>query len=161
MVALLPNAPQSMKIEEELQQAHFENEQVKAHVNVLFTASIMYNRMLSRLKKYGLSHEQFNVLRILRGQQKRSICQRDILSRMIDRSSNLTHIITRLKDKQLIAVEKSEVDRREYKITITKEGLSLLKKIDREQFADDSPPLNLLTDEEAAMLNNLLDKMRE
>jgi len=150
-----------MKIEDELQQARFENEQVKAHVNVLFTASMMYNRVLSRLKKYGLSHEQFNVLRILRGQRNRSICQRDILSRMIDRSSNLTHIINRLKDKQLILVEKSETDRREYKITITKEGLALLKKIDREQFSEDSPPLNMLSDADAAMLNSLLDKMRE
>lgn len=150
-----------MKIEEELQQARFENEQVKAHVNVLFTASIMYNRMLSRLKKYGLSHEQFNVLRILRGQHTSSICQRDILSRMIDRSSNLTHIIKRLKDKGLILVGKSETDRREYKITITKEGLSLLKKIDREQFSDDSPPLNSLSDADAASLNELLNKMRE
>lgn len=150
-----------MKIEEELQQAHFETEQLKAHVNVLFTASVMYNRMLARLKTYGLSHEQFNVLRILRGQQKRAICQRDILSRMIDRSSNLTHIIKRLTTKGLIRVERSETDRREYSISITREGLALLKKIDQEQFSEGSPPLNYLNNADAAALNRLLNKMRD
>lgn len=148
-----------MRLEEEIKQERFEDERIKATINVLFTASWLNHNISTRLKKYSLYHEQFNALRILRGQHPRAICQREILCRMIDRSSNLTRIIARLKDKKLVQVEKSEIDRREYKISITKQGLDLLKRID-EDFAAEELPLALNVSE-AYHLNALLDKMRE
>lgn len=149
-----------MRIEDELRQSVFESEQHKAHLNVLFTARFLYNKVSARLRKYGIYHEQYNVLRILRGQYPESVCQRDILMRMIDRSSNLTRIIARLKEKKYVAVGKSAQDRREYEIRITKEGLALLQQIDEENHDPATPPLNVLSDKEAALLNELLDKMR-
>jgi DNA-binding MarR family transcriptional regulator len=150
-----------MRIEDELRQHVFESEQTKAHLNVLFTASFLHNRMTARLRKFGIYHEQYNVLRILRGQYPDAICQRDILMRMIDRSSNLTRIIARLKEKNYVTVKRSAQDRREYEISITQDGLDLLQRIDEENRDPATPPLNRLSDEDAALLNELLNKMRE
>jgi len=65
-------------LEEEIQQSSFANEHIKANLNVLFTANWLYNKISSILKPYNLTHEQFNVLRILRGSHPRSMCQKDI-----------------------------------------------------------------------------------
>lgn len=149
-----------MKIEDEIRVKRFESEAVKAQVNILFTASWLYNWVLGRLRPYALSHEQFNALRILRGQHPNAICQKDILSRMIDRNSNLTKIVRKLKDKGFVHVEKSEEDRREYNISITEKGLELLALID-EDFKRDPMPLEHLSPSECFHLNALLDKARE
>lgn len=149
-----------MKIEEELKMKSFVSEQIKANVNILFTAGWLTNRIASHIKKFGVSHEQFNVLRILRGQRPNAICQKDILSRMINRNSNLTKIIRKLIDKQLIDVQKSEVDRREYVIKITQKGLDLLEKIDV-VLEPAMTNMENLSVSEAFHLNYLLDKMRD
>lgn len=149
-----------MKIEDEIRSRSLDNEVLKAQINVLFTASWIYNKISAKLRKYGLSHEQFNALRILRGQHPHPVCQKDILSRMIDRNSNLTKIMRKLKEKALVQIEKSEADRREYVIEILPKGLDLLQEIDKD-FTPEQMPVNNLTVSEAFHLNYLLDKVRE
>jgi len=149
-----------MRLEDEIKAKHFDSEVVKAQINILFTAGWLYNIVSARLRKYGLSHEQFNVLRILRGQHPRAIPQKDVLARMINRNSNLTKILRKLKEKDLVQVEKSTADRREYDIVISEPGLDLLKVIDRE-FVPESLPIQSLSVSEAFHLNFLLDKARE
>jgi DNA-binding MarR family transcriptional regulator len=148
-----------MKIEEELKQENFKHEQMKAQLNILFTASWLTNQFTAILKPYNISQEQFNVLRILRGQQGRPICQKEILVRMIDKNSNLTLIIRKLTDKNLIEVLRSETDKREYQIRILPAGLDLLSKLDAIM---DKPEHNFinLTPSEAFHINALLDKLR-
>lgn len=145
--------------EEEIKQANFANENLKANLNVLFTANFLYNAITTALKPHNLTHEQFNVLRILRGSHPKSMCQKDILSRMIAPNSNLTLIIKKLVDKNWVIVEKAEWDRREYVINITEKGLEHLAQIDVD-FKDKEDNFNKLSTSEAFHLNALLDKLR-
>lgn len=148
-------------IEQEIQQGGFVNEQVKANINLLYTANFLYNRLSVLLKPFDLTHEQFNVLRIMRGSYPSNMCQKDILSRMIAPSSNMTLLIKKLKSKKLVNVEQAEHDRREYIISITEEGLNRLSKIDAHfEIEKDKVKINNLSDEEAKTLNQLLDKIR-
>lgn len=147
-------------LEKEIQQSSFANEHIKANLNVLFTANWLYNKISAILKPYNLTHEQFNVLRILRGSHPGSMCQKDILHRMISPSSNVTLIVKKLVDKEMITVLQSDADRREYVINIKKKGLDLLKELDR-HLENQKEYINTLSDAEAKQLNKLLDKMRE
>ncbi len=146
--------------EQEIKQSNFANEQLKANLNVLFTANFLYNKVTSALKPFNLTHEQFNVLRILRGSHPNSMCQKDILSRMIAPNSNLTLIIKKLVDKNWIIVEKAEWDRREYVINITEGGLELLEQINKDLKSREEL-FSKLSTSEAFHLNALLDKLRE
>ena len=148
-------------IEQEIQQGAFINEQVKANINLLYTSNWLYNRLSSALKPFDLTHEQFNVLRIMRGSHPKSMCQKDILSRMIAPSSNMTLLIKKLKAKQLVNVDQAEHDRREYIISITDDGLKRLSLIDAQfEIEMKKSNINNLSDEEAKTLNQLLDKIR-
>lgn len=147
------------KIEEDIKQTQFNNEFVKAHINILYTAHWLYTRINKQLKQFELSHEQFNVLRILRGKHPGSLCQKEILIRMIAPTSNLTLIIKRLVTKNLIIVHQSKKDKREYKIRISAEGLRRLKHIDK-ILSIDNLHLGGLSLEEAQSLSSLLDKLR-
>ena len=149
-----------MNIEQELQMQHFESDEQKAYLNVLFTASWMKSRINQWLKDYDLTHEQLNVLRIVRGQHSKPVCVRDISERMIDRNSNTTRIIDKLEVKSLLRRSQSEEDRREMVIVLTDRGKELLKKVDA-GFRDTDFRLAALTQAEAQVLSALLDKMRE
>ncbi len=138
----------------------FESDEQKAYLNVLFTASWMKNRINQWLKDYDLTHEQLNVLRIVRGQRAKPVCVRDISERMIDRNSNTTRIIDKLEAKNLVRRTQSEEDRREMVIILTDTGKEVLKKVDV-GFRDTNFRLAALTGAEAQVLSALLDKMRE
>ncbi len=147
-------------IEEELQTHTFPSEQIKANLNIMFTANYLNNIISASLKSFNLTHEQFNVLRILRGKHPECMCQKDIQMRMIARQSNLTLLLKKLKEKGFVTVKKSKTDRREYMINISREGLALLKRIDKET-NNNSAFSNNLSVSEAFHLNALLDKLRE
>jgi DNA-binding MarR family transcriptional regulator len=149
-----------MTIEQELKTEKFQSEQMKAQLNILFTANWLNSRISSQLKPFQLSSEQFNVLRILRGQNGRAICQKEILARMLDRNSNLTLIIRKLTDKNLITVKRSAEDKREYRIVILPKGLEVLSQLDV-LLAKPENNLACLTPSEANYLNDLLNKIRE
>lgn len=147
-------------LEEAIKQTKFPNELIKANLNVLYTSNWLYNKISNNLKPFNVTHEQFNVLRILKGKHPKSMCQKDILSRMIAPNSNVTLIIKKLIDKNFVTVEQSELDKREYEINITKSGLAILKEIDR-GFASATQKFSNLSETEAFHLNALLDKLRE
>jgi DNA-binding MarR family transcriptional regulator len=147
-------------LEQEIKQSKFANEHIKANLNVLFTSNWLYNKISANLKPYNVTHEQFNVLRILKGSHPKSMCQKDILSRMIAPNSNVTLIIKKLTNKRLIQVLQSENDKREYQINITSTGLDLLEKIET-GFKNNSNKFNKLSTSESFHLNALLDKLRE
>ncbi len=141
-------------------QSSFPSERVKANLNVLYTANWIYNRMSANLKPFGLTHEQFNVLRILRGRHPEFMSQKDILKRMVAPNSNLTLIVKKLVDKELIEVSQSALDGRQYEINITKAGLLKLKEVD-EFIKSQKDNFSSLSESEAFHLNALLDKIRE
>lgn len=149
-----------MKIEEALKTNKFKSDQHKAMLNIMFTASWLRNKVVCKLKCYGISQEQYNVLRILRGSHPTTLCAKDITDRMIDKNSNTTRIMDKLITKEYINKLRGEVDRREVNISITESGLELLKEIDKVEAIDNPNYLNL-SDAESGLLSALLDKMRE
>lgn len=148
-----------MGLEEAIKTTKFQSETHKAHLNILFTAGWLRARISATIKPMGITMEQFNVLRIVRGQKHQAIRVKDISGRMLERNSNTTRIIDRLEEKGLLQRLTSERDRRERAIVLTPAGDSVLADIDRawEQYNPHTAPL---TPEEARLLNELLDKMR-
>lgn len=146
-------------IESEVKQEKFQSEFQKAAVNILFTGSWLYNQNATFLKTFDVTPEQFNVLRILRGSHPKPMMLADITCRMIDKNSNATRLVEKLRVKGLVKREICKNNRRQVDISITDKGLNLLTKIDRASDGWQSTLKNL-TKAEAQELNRLLDKLR-
>lgn len=149
-----------MSLEKEIQQEKFANEHEKAAVNILFTGSWLHTLNASRLKKHDITPEQFNVLRILRGSHPKAMMLADITCRMLDKSSNATRLVEKLRQKGFVNREICENNRRQVDISITQQGLDLLKAIDNEESTWLSMLKNI-SKQEANELNRILDKLRE
>lgn len=148
-----------MSLEEEVKQAKFENEFQKAAVNIMFTSGWLYNTNAARLKVFDITPEQFNVLRILRGSHPKPMMLAEITCRMIDRSSNATRLVEKLRQKGFVKRELCKDNRRQVDIVITAKGLTLLAEIDKgtEQWLS---TLKNISKTEAQELNRILDKLR-
>ena len=149
-----------MSIEKDIKQEKFNSEFEKVAINILFTGSWLYNLNAARLKKFEITPEQFNVLRILRGNYPKAMMLADITCRMIDKNSNATRLVEKLRLKGLVEREICEDNRRQVDISITDKGLDLLKKIDK-QAQEWNVILHSITKTEAKELNRILDKLRE
>lgn len=149
-----------MKLEQAIQSEKFETQVQKAGLNVLYTAWWLKTIVSNELKEFGLTHEQYNVLRILKGKYPELMCVRDIGNRMIEKSSNVPRIIDRLELKKFAERSTSLIDKRETVITITNAGIKTLELV-----AKKLKPLFgnavSINEEEALQLNRLLEKMRE
>ena len=150
-----------MRLEDEIKTDKFQSETHKAQLNILFSATWLRNRISASLKPHGITQEQFNVLRIIRGhKQEAGMLAKDIAARMLERNSNTTRIIDRLELKKLVQRLVSEKDRRERPVVLTKAGAKLLANIDAGWQAN-NPHTAPWTTEEAQLVNKLLDKMRD
>lgn len=134
----------------------FKNNRTKALINIKYTANWINSQENEFFRPYGISPQQFNILRILRGAGE-AIKVQVIKDRMIERAPNATRLMDKLCDKNLIERVRCEHDRRVVFISITKDGLKLLEQIDINTGLDF---LNKLSEEEAATLSDLLDKIR-
>ena len=148
-----------MKLEEAIQTNKFKSEVHKASINLMYSAWWIKTILTKELKEYGLTHEQYNVLRILKGKHPESLCVKDIAGRMIEKNSNVPRIIDRLVIKKLVKRGTSSQDRRETNITLTGAGLSILESSTQKVNKTISGQLNL-NEEEAEQLNRLVEKMR-
>jgi MarR family 2-MHQ and catechol resistance regulon transcriptional repressor len=136
--------------------SRFPNNKVKALLNILYTANWIKSHQNDFFKTYGISPQQFNVLRILRGAEK-ALKVQTIKERMIERSPNATRLMDKLCSKDLIKRIACPEDRRVVHIEITTQGLLLLDDISK-NFKNNL--LDNLTEAEAEMLSDLLDKIR-
>jgi DNA-binding MarR family transcriptional regulator len=134
----------------------FKNNKIKALINIKYTANWLYSREIDYFKPYGISPQQYNILRILRGAGE-PIKVQLIKERMIERAPNATRLMDKLCDKKLIERSRCDHDRRVVYIHISKNGLKLLDQID---VSTDITFMNNLSEEEAQLLSNLLDKIR-
>ena len=134
----------------------FPNQRVKALLNIKYTASWLDQIGTELLKPHNISEQQYNILRILRGAAKQ-ITVTEVKERMIQKSPNTTRLMDKLCDKKLIDRNRCESDRRVVFVKITKKGLDLLERINLSDFHD---YMERLTDGEAKLLNDLLDKLR-
>ena len=134
----------------------FPNERVKALLNIKFTANFLDVIGNAFLQPYKISEQQYNILRILRG-AKKAITVKSVKERMVQKSPNSTRLMDKLCEKHLIERARSENDRRVVYVKITPTGLSLLNEIKMDDFEG---CLNNISEEEATLLNKLLDKLR-
>ena len=148
-----------MKIEEEIKQDKFHSEYQKLAINILFTSNWLSANSTKILKPYGISPQQYNVLRILKGQSPKAISVSNIMERMIDKMSNTSRLVEKLRQKELIERVTCESDRRQVDVKITYKGLALLEKVNKEMNAFKNIADNL-SEQEAKTINQLLDKMR-
>lgn len=148
-----------MSIEEEIVQEHFLNQNHKTLVNIIYTHSFLINRMSGFFKGQGITRQQFNVLRILRGQYAKSANLNLIKERMLDKMSDASRIVERLRIKKLVVRKQSRNDRREVEITISQQGLKLLEGTDKE-IKEVYKMFDCFSNDELTHLNLLLDKFR-
>ncbi len=148
-----------MSIEQDIKQTKFKSSRQKAVINILYTNSYLAEKMRDRFAKEGLTPQQFNVLRILRGSHPQPLSTLQIRERMLDKMSDTSRIVDRLVLKKLVAKCTCEQDKRLVDVSITEAGLCLLKKMDAEEHQSDDM-MQALSEEEAELLSNLLDKVR-
>ena len=129
--------------------------------NMIYTANWLQNQFVDFLKPFGISPQQFNVLRILRGAKEEWVTMNDIKSLMIDKAPNATRLSDKLLDKQLVKRKRSEEDRRIVYLSITNKGLALLKEIDESQEGFSMDRFKDVTEDEAKICSDIIDKLRD
>ena len=149
-----------MKIEEIIKSNSPISIEKRTVLNIMFTQNVIADAFNDILKSFDLSVEQFNVLRILRGQKGKPANMCVIQERMIAKTSNTTRLVDKLLLKDLVIREVCEENRRKMEITITEKGLKLLGELDPKIEAHEALFSANLTSEELENLNNLLEKYR-
>lgn len=148
-----------MKIEEVLVMNKFESEYHKASLNVIYTSNFIQSLSKQITDQEKITLQQYNVLRILRGQNGQPATINLLKERLLDRMSDVSRIVDRLVQKELVSRCTSKMDRRAVDIIITRDGLAILDRMDKKMSIDNLLEKKL-TDQECQQLNYLLDKLR-
>ncbi len=148
-----------MRIDDEIRSSKFENNYQKAVINISYTYSWINNMTRCLFEKNNITIQQFNILRILRGQYPNPATVNLLKERMVDKMSDASRIVDRLVQKNLVSRCTNKKDRRAVDIRISEQGLAVLQKMDEEFKIGDFLKDNL-TEEEAEQLSGLLDKLR-
>ncbi|MCE7063680.1 MarR family winged helix-turn-helix transcriptional regulator [Dyadobacter sp. CY326] len=149
-----------MSIETDIKQKKFRSVYQRLALNLVYTSNWLEYKQLEFFKEYDITSQQYNVLRILRGQQMTPIKVSDITERMLDKNSNTSRLVDKLLAKNLAKRSSCPNDRRAVDVVITEEGLQLLKELDP-HVEEWENRFNVLTAEEAEQVSALLDKLRE
>ena len=149
-----------MKLEDAIKQTAFKSEEERLVINLVYTSGWLSSEQNRFFKRFHISTQQYNVLRILRGQYPNPASVGLIQERMLDKMSNASRLIEKLKQKKLIKRSECSKDRRQVDVLVTQEGLLLLEEIDKlsDEMNGICDTLNL---NEKKTLNKLLDKLRK
>ncbi len=148
-----------MAIEQDIQQTKFKNVYQKLLVNLVFTCNWHHNGHLHTFKPYKLTPQEYNVLRILRGNTPNTLRINEIVKRVLDRMSNISRLVDGLAKKGLVVRKPNDTDRRSVDVALTPKGLELVNKLDS-IIETEEQKFSTLTEAEAQQLNDLLDKLR-
>ena len=149
-----------MGIEKDILQNKFTSERQKAMINLLYTYGWVMEKIKNFLAREDITHQQFNILRILRGSHPKPLSTLQIRERMLDKMSDTSRIVDRLVIKGLAKKTICPADKRLVDVIITEKGQKLLKKLDAG--ADHIIEImGSLSEKEAETLCVLLDKLRE
>lgn len=148
-----------MGIEKDIHQVRFTSARQKAMLNTLFTYGWLMEQIKNFLSREAITPQQYNILRILRGAHPQPLSTLQIRERMLDKMSDTSRIVDRLVVKELVKKTTCAKDKRLVDVVITDKGQDLLKKLDTHAHEMDAI-LQGLSEEEAATLSNLLDKLR-
>ena len=150
----------NMKLEDEIKQKKFKNEYHKLAVNIIYTGNWLSHHHYKHCKKYGITPEQFNILRILRGQHPKPATINLLIERMLNKMSNASRLVEKLRKKGLLVRQTNNVDRRACDVLVTQKGLSLLNKMDLNEKNWESLIVHL-SESETITANLILDKLRK
>ena len=148
-----------MRLDEVIKTNRFNDENHKASLNILYTAYWLKDHFISVLKPHGITLEQHNVMRILKGSHPKEVRVKDIASRMVEKSSNVPRIIDKLVAKNLAVRINSDIDKRETFVGITDKCISVIDNA-RVSIDQVTKKISGVTEKEAQTLNKLLEKMR-
>lgn len=148
-----------MEIEKAIHQKKFANERERVIVNILYTSSWLTYIQMGVFKKYDISMQQYNVLRILKGQYPKPATVNMLIERMIDKSSNASRIVEKLRAKGLVVRSECPKDRRQVDVVLTQSGIDLLTDCTDELYTIQAAT-DKLDDAENKELNRLLNKLR-
>ena len=149
-----------MGIEEDIKQSAFQSASQKAVVNVIYTAGWLNARSNKLLKPFDLSIQQYNILRILRGQKGKPISVNSLIDRMLDKNSNASRLVEKLRAKGYVERRTCEYDRRQVDVVISDQGLNFLADIDKD-FDTLNGSANSLSEQDFLQLSDLLDRLRD
>lgn len=149
-----------MKIEDEIKSTVELNISKKIILNIMYTQNILSEKFNEVLKPYDLSGEQYNVLRILRGQKGNPANMCVIQERMIAKTSNTTRLVDKLLLKELVTRNVCPDNRRKIEVLITQKGLDVLAELDPKVNEHENALTTNLSKEELEKLNELLEKYR-
>jgi DNA-binding MarR family transcriptional regulator len=149
----------TMGIEKDIQQEHFRSVYQKLTINLIFSNNWITEKIKDILLSEDITHQQYNILRILRG-SKKPLSTLQIRERMLDKMSDTSRIVERLVKKELVEKKVCSTDKRLVDVSISQNGLDVLKRLD-EKNAELDGILQNLSLKEAEQLSDLLDKMRE
>lgn len=150
-----------MRLEDEIKQKKFNSELNKLLINLIFTGNWVKDLNSQMLKPYGLTTQQFNILRILRGQHPNPASINLLIERMLDKMSNASRLVEKLRLKGFVERRECKKDRRQADVVITDSGLEVLKKIDQDLVAFEKKFASVVSEEEAKDANRILDKLRD
>ncbi len=147
-----------MKIDDAIQ-SKFRSEKHRVAVNLIYTTNWYMGQIETIFKAQDITHQQFNILRIIRGAHPKPVTVKYIRERMLDKMSDVSRIVEKLREKGCLERKECADDRRNVDITITEKGLENLQVLDKlieplEALFDIFSPLEL------TMFNELLDKFR-
>lgn len=148
-----------MGIEDRIKSSRFQDDWHKATVNILYTNNWLSSLLESRASKKKITLQQFNVLRILRGQYPKPASNSLIKERMINSMPDISRLVERIVAKGLVSRSKNKSDKRAVDLLITEKGLQLLEELEADMNLSAMLSENL-SEQEAVILNGLLDKLR-
>lgn len=149
-----------MSLEQDISQSAFRNLQQKSMVNIIYTYHWVVERIKQFLSEEDITLQQYNILRILRGSYPKPLSTLQIRERMLDKMSDTSRIVDRLRLKGLVQKTIARSDKRLVDVVISDKGKKLLEKLDAGNVELDAI-IHGLTEEEMITLNHLLDKIRE
>lgn len=149
-----------MKIEEVIKSNVELDHSKKAVLNIIYTQNVLSDHFNELLKPYDLSSEQYNVLRILRGQKGCPANMCVIQERMLAKTSNTTRLVDKLLLKEFVTREVCPDNRRKIEVSITQKGLNVLTELDSKVIEHEKKFSQNLTPQELEQLNLLIEKYR-
>ncbi len=148
-----------MKLEDEIKQSKFKSEYHKLGVNLIYSANWLSLHHSKHCKEFDITPEQFNILRILRGQYPNPATVNLLIERMLNKMSNASRLVEKLRKKGLVERKTSKEDRRACEVVITEKGLELLKEMDNAE-KEMIKLMAHISESDAKKVNQILDKIR-
>lgn len=148
-----------MRVIDQIKINRFQHEWHRATINILLTNNWLTKELERRANRKDITLQQFNVLRILRGQHPKHVSNTIVKERMISSTPDISRLIERIVLKGLVTRKQNEIDRRSVDLNITAKGMKLLEELEEEMILGDILFKNI-TEEEALQLSKLLDKLR-